>query len=491
MISRTFFKSSLIYTIVGALPYASGFLLIPWFTALLTPEQFGVNALFISLMYFIQILASYGLDMSAGVLYFDYRDNREHLRRYIGTLFLGMLLCGAVVAAFFILGGIRLFDLTFSGGDVLELIPFGLFTIISGLFNGVFKTYSALLINQQRPVRFFWLNITNFAVTVGATLAILYVWPYTLYGPILGRMIPAIVSASLCLLMIGIEYGFIWDSSYVKKIVRYTSPLMLYALLTWVVSYIDRFIILRFMEDPTYVGIYDFGVKISLGLELILLGLVNAVTPKVYSIWKSQNLHGSTMEVNRYYNGLTAIILLIIPVFVFFAPLLIPLVIKKEIYYEAFSFLSILAAAYATRVWFYMFMAPVMFFKRTKAMPRVFAISALFELVAAILMVRAFGIMGAVWVNFLVKPLQALLLYNESRKVFQYKFNRWKIVYLPLIFVAVVLLSQLFITQQTQLFFYGAQMFISILLVYLVYRKELRQLVLKFVKRNASGQVGK
>ena len=483
MISRTFFKSSLIYTIVGALPYASGFLLIPWFTALLTPEQFGINALFISLMYFIQILASYGLDMSAGVLYFDYRDNKEQLRRYIGTLFLGMLLCGTVVAAFFILGGIRLFDLTFSGGDVLELIPFGLFTIISGVFNGVFKTYSALLINQQRPVRFFWINITNFAVTVGATLSILYVWPYTLYGPILGRMIPAIVSASLCLLLIGMEYGFIWDSSYVKKIVRYTSPLMLYALLTWVVSYIDRFIILRFMEDPTFVGIYDFGVKISLGLELILLGLVNAITPKVYGIWKSQNLNGSTMEVNRYYNGLTAIILLIIPLFVFFAPLLIPLVIKKEIYYEAFSFLAILAAAYATRVWFYMFMAPVMFFKRTKAMPRVFAISALFEIVAAILMVRAFGLMGAVWVNFLVKPLQAILLYLESRKVFHYQFNRWKIVYLPLVFIAMVLVSQYFITPGTQLCFYGAQMFASIFLVYLVYRKELRQLVVRFGKK--------
>ncbi len=481
MISRTFFKSSLIYTVVGALPYVSGFLLIPWFTAYLTPAQFGVNALFISMMYFIQILSSYGLDMSAGVLYFDYRDDKAKLKRFLGTVFIGLIISGAVVFLMFALGGVRLFDLTFSGGDVLALIPFGLFTIISAVFNGIFKTYSALLINQQRPVRFFWLNISNFLITIAASLTILYLYPYTLYGPIVGRMIPAIVSASICLIMIGAEYGFHWESTNVKRIVNYTTPLLVYALLSWSVNYIDRFIILRFMDDPTYVGIYDFGVKLVLGIELLLLGLVNAVNPKVYSIWKDQNLCGSTIEINRYYNGLTAFVLILIPVFVLLAPLLIPIVIKKEIYYEAFGFLAILAAGYATRVWFYMFMAPLMFFKRTRAMPRVFAISALFEIVAAIVMIKYFGLMGAVWVNFLLKPLQALLLYLESRKIYTYKFNPWKIIYLPIIFIAVVLISEIFITNQTRLFFHGGELLVSIGLVWVVYRRELVPLIRKIL----------
>ena len=483
MISRTFFKSSLIYTLVGALPYASGFLLIPWFTAYLSPAQFGVNALFISLMYFIQILSSYGMDMSAGVMYFDYRDDKAKLKKFLGTVFLGLIVSGIIVFLMFTLGGIQLFDLVFSGGDVLALIPFGLFTIISGVFNGIFKTYSALLVNQQRPVRFFWLNISNFVITIAASLTILYLYPYTLYGPILGRMIPAIISASLCLLMLGLEYGLNWGSVYVKRIVNYTSPLMLYALLTWVVTYIDRFVILRFMDDPAFVGIYDFGVKLVLGIELLLVGLVNAVNPKVYSIWKEQELHGSTEEVNRYYNGLTAIVLLLIPLFVLFAPILIPIVIKKEIYYEAFGFLAILAAGYASRVWFYMFMAPLMFFKRTKAMPVIFAISAAFELVAAIILVKYIGLMGAVWVNFMIKPIQAFLLYQVSRKVFKYKFNRWKIFYLPIIFMLMVILSEIIITDQTRIFFHAGQLLVSILLVWFAYRRELVPLLRKIVRR--------
>jgi len=473
MISRSFFKSSLIYTIVGTLPYASGFFLIPWFTAYLTPSQFGINALFISLMYFIQILSSFGLDMSAGVLYFDYKDDKKRLGKFFGTVFIGLMISAAVIFILFTLGGVRIFDITFSGGNVLELIPFGLFTIISGVFNGIFKTYSAILVNQQRPVRFFWINIFNFIFTVGGSLTILYLMPYTLFGPIVGRMIPAIVSASICLLLVKSEYGLQWESANVRKIVNYTTPLMIYALLIWVVSYIDRFIILRFMGDPTYVGIYDFGVKLVLGIELLLVGLVSTVNPKVYTIWKDQNLHGSTLEVNRYYNGLTAFILLLIPTFVILAPILIPVVIKKEIYYQAFSLLTILALGYASRIWFYMFLAPLMFFKRTKVLPRVFAISAFFEVIAAIFMIQWFGLMGAVWVNFMVKPLQALLLYFESRKIFHFKFNRWKIIYLPVIFMTVVIVSEIFITDQTRILFHSGQLVVSIILVWFKFRHEL------------------
>jgi len=151
---------------------------------------------------------------------------------------------------------------------------------------------------------------------------------------------------------------------------------------------------------------------------------------------------------------------------------LIPLVIKKEIYYQAFNLLAILAAGYASRIWFYMFMAPLMFFKRTKVMPRIFAISALFEILAAIFMIQWFGLMGAVWVNFLVKPLQALLLYYESRKVFHYHFNRWKIIYLPVIFMAVVIVTEVFVTESTQLLVHSGQLILSLVLVWLAFRKE-------------------
>ena len=106
MISKGFLKSSIVYSVVGALPYASGFLLLPWFTAYLTPAQFGINAMYIALMYLGQVISSFGMDMSAGVLYFDYRDDREKLKSFLGTVFLTISMLGALTFTVFLLGGL-------------------------------------------------------------------------------------------------------------------------------------------------------------------------------------------------------------------------------------------------------------------------------------------------------------------------------------------------------------------------------------------------
>ena len=211
MITRRFVQSSLIYSIVGALPYTSGFILIFWFTRYLTPAQFGVNVLYLTLMYLVQIIATFGLDMSAAVMYIDYKKDMLQVKRFLGTIFLGLLVFGLVTAILFAGFGFQVFNAIFSEENVLSLIPFGLLTIISGWFNGVFKTYSDMLVYQQRPTRFFWINSTNFLATIAFSLILLYLYPYTLYGPVLGRLIPALLVAAMSSVLWFREFGFSWE----------------------------------------------------------------------------------------------------------------------------------------------------------------------------------------------------------------------------------------------------------------------------------------
>jgi O-antigen/teichoic acid export membrane protein len=317
------------------------------------------------------------------------------------------------------------------------------------------------------------LNISNFILTISASLAILYLFPFTLYGPILGRLIPALITSAIAISLLGHEYGLSWDKEMFNKLIRYSSPILLYALLTWIITYIDRFIILRIMGDAALVGVFDIAVKIVIGLDLVLTGLINTINPKVYAIWKTSGVNETTPEINRYYNGLTGFLLLSIPLFVFVVPLIIPLVIFKPIYYQAFEFLPILAAGYATRVWFFMFLAPIMFFKKTAALPRVLVISAIFDILLGIIMIKYFGLMGAVWTNFLIKPLQAGLMYLECRKIYTLKVNFWKIFYTPMIFIAVVIVSELAIPAEFNLLSRAVQLMAAGTLVFFAFRKEL------------------
>lgn len=476
MISRQFFKSSLIYSLVGALPYTTGVILIPFFTYKLTPEQFGINALYLTVMYFVQLLSTFGLDTYIGINYFEHKNDRQRLREFVGTVLITLVVTATLLVFVLSLGGNSLFRLIFKNSASLDFFPWGFITVFSAVFNGFFKSYSSLLINQQRPERFFWLNITNFLVTLGASLLILYQFPFTLNGPVIGRLIPAVLSGLLSIMLILSEFGVSFRKELLNGVWSFCAPMVVYGIMVWIVNYIDRYLIVHFMADPTFVGIFDFGVKLSMGIDLVQVGLANTIHPKVYTIWKDNNLHESTKEVNRYYNGFTAVTLLIIPVVVIAVPLLVPLVIHKEIYYQAFMFLPLLCLGFATRPWFYLFLAPLFFFKKTKALPRVFFFSAIFQILICSLLVWKFGLMGAVWSNFLVKPVQALFLYLESRKIFTFRLNNWKIFYLPITVIILTIICQFFINDQNLIWFAAAQLILSSTLVFATYRKELLSL---------------
>lgn len=262
----------------------------------------------------------------------------------------------------------------------------------------------------------------------------------------------------------------------------FCGPMIVYGAMIWVVNYIDRYVIKYFMIDPTYVGIFDFAVKLSLGIGLLHTGLVNTIQPKVFNIWKNKDLTESTTEVNRYYNAFTAITLLVLPLVTIAIPLLVPLVIKNYIYYQAFAFIGILCLGYATSPAFYLFLAPVFYFKKTKVLPKVFLYSAVIQVLMSSFLVWKFGLMGAVFSNFLIKPIQALFLYMESRKFFTYHLNQWKLIYLPFVVIVTGLLLYTISPDKTGIIPGCLQLLITVVLVYFTYKRELRQLVLPLLK---------
>jgi len=481
MISKQFFKSSLIYSLIGALPYTTGVILIPFYTAKLTPEQFGINAIYFTFLYIVQLVSSAGLDTYIGVNYFQFKDDNKKLREFVGTVLIVLITLGTAVFFLMMAGGSLMFKIIFRGDTLLQFLPFGLITVLTAIFNGIFKTYSNLLVNQQRPERFFWLNISNFIIILAASLAILYSYPYTLYGPIIGRLIPAVISCLISVILMTGEYGLKFNRKHLDGMLAFCGPMIVYGMMIWVVNYIDRYIIKYFMVDPTYVGIFDLAVKLTMGIGLLHTGLVNTIQPKVFSIWKDKDLRCSTPEVNRYYNGFTAITLLALPIVTIACPLLIPLVVWKPVYYQAFAFIGILCLGYATSPAFYLFLAPIFYFKKTKVLPKVFFFSAVIQVIMSSVLIWKFGLMGAVISNFLIKPVQAFFLYLESRKIFHYELNLWKLIYLPLIIIITGFILYVFSPDKTGVIPGFIQLIITSVLVYFTYRKELIQLLRKLI----------
>jgi O-antigen/teichoic acid export membrane protein len=471
MISRHFFKSSLIYSVVGALPLAASVLLLPFYTNLLSTADFGRLALYISFSFLMQILVSFGLDSYITVQYIEYQSDARLLKENLSHILSTFLAISGLFTALSLLLGPELFRLLFSDSS-LSFFPYGFLSVLTAVFHGIFKLYTNLLIYQQKPNRYFWINTINFLLVLAMSLSGLYLFPQSLIGPMWGRLLSALGVALFSLYILLSSYGLTRDTSFVKGMAAYCYPLVVYSLLFWTLSYIDRFIINYFMHAED-VAVYDFAVKCTLLIEFFQNGLVSAIYPKVFGIWKEQQTPESSVQVNRYFSGFSAATLLILPFFLIAVPLLVPFVVKQQAYYAGFLYLPILSLGFVARTLFYMFLAPFYYYRKTSLLPRVLFFSSLLQILLSAYFIKTLGLTGAVWINFIMKWVVAGFAYNESRKIFKFKFNRAKLLWLPLVYTLIFFIAGLYITPGNALGIYASESAISLALVFFVYRREI------------------
>ncbi len=475
MISKNLIKSSLVYTIIGALPLISAFFLLLFYTNYLTTSLYGALVIYISFTGFIQILINLGLDTYIGVSYFDNRRDLSLLKSKIGTIAGYLLMWGLFVTAIFMLLGENLFSLIFKGKDIF-FYPYGLMSVLTAFGNSYFKTYTNLLINQEKPMRFAIVNLANFVMTIAFSLTGLFMFPETLIGPMWGRLLSGAGIFIIAFISLGKESSLRIKFGYeLKQTLNFSLPLLVFFLFSWSISNIYPFIIKYFMtlKDVAILGLV---IQFTLLVEFVLNGLGSSIAPKIFGLIKDQDLKGSTPELNKYFSGFNAFALLLIPASTFFIPLILPLLISKD-YEGSYIFLSILNIGFASRGLYNYFLTPIYLFKKTSVLPKMYLATAVFQIIISIFLIKYLGIWGAVAANLLTKIIQNFLLYLAARKFFTFSFSAVKFIWLPLLVTAVIVFSEYFVTHQNMNLVRFVQMGFTYILVYVFYKNEVKALL--------------
>ena len=242
LISRQFIKSSFIYSVIGALPLASSIVLLPFYTNLLSTAQFGELVLYIAFTAIMQILVNFSLDQYLGIHWIDFKDNVQKARENVGTVVSLLIFLGIVFLVVFSISGEPVFSSysAFTRNKTnMEFYPWGFMSLLTAIFNSLFKSYTALLIYQQRPVRFFWLNVFNFVLTIGISLSILFYKPFSLAGPMYGRLLSGLGIFVLALYFFIKEFGFHFISNCCRGLLFFSFPCLFTSFFTgWPVTLI-------------------------------------------------------------------------------------------------------------------------------------------------------------------------------------------------------------------------------------------------------------
>jgi len=476
---KQFLKSAFYITAGAALPLmASVVLLIPY-TENLSTARYGELAIYISFALLMQIVMNYGIDTYLSVHYYDHKDEPTALKKFLSEITGAIFIIGFITTAFFLAAGHFLFSYLFSDG-LIRFFPYGLMSVATAFFNAFFRTYMNLQVFGNKAAKYFWLAVFNFVVTVVISAAGVYMYPETIIGPMWGRFLSGVLIFLLSFYFVIREFGIKFSTVVFPELRVYCTPVFIFSALTWVLGYINNFI-LNALATPADVGVYDFALKCTLIVEFAALGISSAANPRIYQIWKKNQVAESTKEENKYNHVFSMACVLLVAVNIFLLPPVIRLFVNTEGYYESIKYLPVLLAGFVFRALFNTLINPIYYFKKTKLLPRLFAVSAIIQIVLGIVLIKYFGIWGAVWSYFLVKPVQLILLWLTTRKIFAFRFNIVKMLLMPAAYCAVVIVVYQyggFNTTTSNLI----QLSAALILILAVYRKELRELPMMWKK---------
>jgi len=478
MISRQLIKSSLVYTIAGSLPLAASLILLPFYISNLSKAQMGEFAVYQALTLIFQIICTLNLESSVLYFFFRFKKKEQLLRKYLSSVVISILILGICFTILFLVACLFLKDYPFKN---LSLFPFIFMCWLTAFFNGFLKVINTLLINEQKPGLFFILNSSYFIITIVGTIVTFQFYPGSLIGPLWGRLAAAIFIFATTLFYIFRIYGVYFNNSVFKKAIAYSYPYVFNMILLWLMSYFDRFLLgdLISLED---LGVYDVILKCCILIEFVLNGLITAINPKIFSSWADKGLLQSNPETNKYFNVYTLISLLVIATSIIGLPIFIPLFIQDKSYHFALDFVPLICLSYCFKNLLHMYAAPFLVFGRNKSLPKIYIFSAVSQVLISYMLIKYWGLAGAVLALVINRQLIILFFGFECGKFFKFNFNKLKIWYLPTFYFLLVLIGEYFKAYFNFYILYFGEFFILCIMIYFVYKNEIPQYI-NFMKR--------
>jgi O-antigen/teichoic acid export membrane protein len=392
MTLRQLARGSVLYAVGQLLPRISLLILVPVYVRYMTPAEFGVMMLTVSIGSMLGILFRFGLDGSVLRIHFDLAPPER------GTLYWTAAAISVLGSAAVMLVVTPLAIPTFSRVFVgTELWPYGALAAALGFTNGLQFVPSVWFRASERPLRYIAYTAAVFAVTFLASLFLLVVVGLGPVGALLGWIaggIVTIVVAAGVLAGVGPPH---FDRTVARASLSYGLPLIPHSLSAWVLNVSDRLLIGLLVGLPAIgaqaaIGRYTLGYQLAYMISLLAIAAQYALSPYLFRVAGTPagpRLHREVVTVGM------AVFLVLAAAEVASAPEIIGILAPGDEYRESVNVLRIVPVG-ASLFGLYALVVPILLYaKRTGVLALMTTASAVVNVAANIVLIPRIGIVGA------------------------------------------------------------------------------------------------
>ncbi len=390
-------------------------LIVPIYTVLLAPEEYGLWALGSMLLIGLGNLYNPALHGAVTRYFFIHEHDEQARRRFQGTIVSFLLVWGLALTVLLTAFGPWLFDRLFVD---LPFHPYGDLITWSCWLATLSVVPNAVWVASERPKTLVMFETLSNAANLLGALALVVLAGIGVLGLFWAKLLSVIVVGLPYIRYLARHVGLRWDGKALRWALVFSLPLVPHLLAHWVLGMADRYIIERYMGLAA-VGIYGTAYVFINVVNTVSASLNRALVPIFTRAYEHEHERPFARRILTYFvMAVTAISLV--------AVALSPTVVRlayQERYAEAADIAAILAAGGFFQGLYYVYVNGLFFFKRNNIIPVITVVSGGANVALNMLWIPDYGLAGAAWATLVGYLLLTLGVRWGCRRVTKLPFD--------------------------------------------------------------------
>ncbi len=416
---RHLVKDTSVYGLVSAARSLVGLLLVPIYTRVFLPGDYGQIDTLTTLVAFLTLAATLGMDTAAALYFYD-NEGEADRGRMITTAIATRVGLSALFAAIISLLAPTISLALFRSEAVAGTVRIAIWTAPANALAGFLIE---LLRLSRRPWIYAGLAVANLLLGVG--LSILFVvglgWGVdgAFGGPLLAAVLilPAGFWATRRLLAPG--FSRVW----LRKLLHIGLPLIPTALGGWLIAYSNRYFLLHY-GSAADVGLLAVGNKASAPLALFTSAFLTAWGPFAFSIQKQENAPLVYAKALTYFWLVAGMGVIVVTLF---AKEML-LVFTTTSYLAGAAVSGLMALQLAADASYYIVSIGTVLAKQTRLLAYSVPAAAAACVVFNVLLIPRLSYIGAASAAMLAYSTSALLVYFLAQRVYPVPYETGKVL---------------------------------------------------------------
>jgi len=416
-------KDTALYGISTMVGRFLNFLLVPFYTNMFPPADYGVVANLYVLIALLNIFFLYGLD--SAYLKFAASDDFEDKKKVFSSAFLTLLFTSLILTGILLASGNSI--------NKLFAVPerYTYLLTLTGLIL-FFDALSALpfiyLRVARRAAKFSAIKITNILLTILLNFILILVLKKGIEAVFISNLIASVVTFLILLPDILSQLKIQVDKIVLKRLMKFGIPYLPGGVAAMFMQVIDRPIVTH-LTDLTTVGIYNANYKLGIFMMLFVSMFQYAWQPFSLQYAKDKDAKELFAKVFTLFTVVGTAILLFLSLFIkdiatfsIHGKSLI-----GEAYWSGLSIVPIILAAYLFNGFYINFTAAIYIKEKSSSIPLLMGVGAVTNVAANFLLIPIFNITGAALATLISYGAMAIGFYFVSQKHFPVNYEWRKI----------------------------------------------------------------